>query len=82
MQTALTASEGSVTYATFEERSHRLSLYLRDIGTSEAVIALPFGIDYFVALHACMRCGLKAVPLDLSLPRDVLNEHLERLSDV
>ena len=35
---------------------------------SSVAIALPPGIDFVVALHACMRAGAVAVPLDLREP--------------
>jgi O-succinylbenzoic acid--CoA ligase len=40
----------------------------RGVGRGDRVaIALPAGPDFAVALHACLRCGAVAVPLDLRL---------------
>jgi acyl-CoA synthetase (AMP-forming)/AMP-acid ligase II len=30
-------------------------------------IALPFGLDFAVAVHACLRCGAVAMPIDMRL---------------
>ncbi len=59
---AVQTPDGSLSYAELEAAS-RVELPLGQ----RVVIALPPGVDFAVALHACLRSGSIAVPLDLRL---------------
>ncbi len=76
----LQTAEGTLSNVQLEERSASLSSGLRGYTGSNALIAVPFCIDYFVALHACMKSGVVACPIDLKLPRDMFLAQVERLS--
>ena len=76
----LQTAEGTLSNVQLEERSAALSSGLRGYTGCNALIAVPFCIDYFVALHACMKSGVVACPIDLKLPRDMFLAQVERLS--
>src|SRR4051795_1145849 len=60
---AVEAPDGSLTYAELLERARSVR-----IESSRVALALPPGIDFVVALHACWLCGVSAVPVDLREP--------------
>ena len=60
---AIDAPDGALTYAELLARARSVRI------TSERVaIALPPGLDFAVALHACLLAGACAVPVDLREP--------------
>jgi o-succinylbenzoate---CoA ligase len=68
--TALQAPAGSLTYAELHARAARAAGQIRARGAARGArvaIALPSGLDFAVALHACLLAGAVAVPLDLRL---------------
>jgi o-succinylbenzoate---CoA ligase len=77
---ALDTPAGSCTYAQLLARAGAASgaLAARGVGAGQRVaIALPAGLDFAYALHACMLLGAVAVPVDLRLSereRDRLTE--------
>jgi acyl-coenzyme A synthetase/AMP-(fatty) acid ligase len=79
-RTALQAPDGSLSFSRLEERSLRLSALLHTHRGCNALIALPFSSDYYVALLACMRSKVAACPVDLALPREMLSAQISRLS--
>ncbi|HVL94726.1 MAG TPA: AMP-binding protein [Solirubrobacteraceae bacterium] len=65
---ALECGGERVTYGELEERAAGAAGALAERGVragDRAAIALPAGLDFAVALHACGRLGAAAVPLDL-----------------
>jgi O-succinylbenzoic acid--CoA ligase len=63
---AVEADDGALTYA---ELLARASAGAASLGAAERVaIALPPGLDFAVALHACLLAGAAAVPVDLREP--------------
>jgi O-succinylbenzoic acid--CoA ligase len=67
---ALRTPEGSCTYAELLRRARRGAgeLAARGVAPGERVaIALPAGLDFVRALHACLLLGAVAVPVDLRL---------------
>jgi non-ribosomal peptide synthetase component F len=79
-QIMIHASEGGLSVAELEDRSSRLSARLQSHKGINALIAVPFSCDYYVALLACMKSRVTACPIDLSLPRDMLVAQMNRLS--
>ena len=77
---AIKCAEVDLTYIAFERSSKLLAARLRKYRGCDAVVAMPFGPEYFIALHACMRAGVTSLPLDLSLPDEMLKNQLHRLS--
>ena len=77
---AVRTSGGDLTYSDFDHRSRKLTKNLYKYRGMDAVVALPYGPAYFIALHACMRAGVTSLPLDLSLPDEMLRRHLSRLN--
>jgi o-succinylbenzoate---CoA ligase len=77
---ALDTPAGSCTYAQLRARAGAASgdLAARGVSAGQRVaIALPAGLDFAYALHACMLLGAVAVPVDLRLSereRDRLTE--------
>jgi o-succinylbenzoate---CoA ligase len=59
---AVEAGDGSITYADLLERARAAAGALRVGG--RVAIALPPGIDFAVALHACLLAGSPAMPVD------------------
>jgi O-succinylbenzoic acid--CoA ligase len=59
---AVETAAGSLTYAELEAASR---VQLRR--GARVAIALPAGLDFAVALHACLRSGAVAIPVDLRL---------------
>ena len=67
---AVQTSRGACTYEQLHERARAgaAELRARGIGLGERVaIALPAGLDFAYALHACLLLGAVAVPVDLRL---------------
>src|SRR5689334_795891 len=64
---AIDSRDGSLTYA---ELRRRASAFAASPGDRVA-IALPFGLDFAVALHACLLRGAVAMPIDGRLPEHV-----------
>ncbi len=60
---AVDTSEGSLTYAELLARARAVR-----IEASRVALALPPGLDFAVALHACLLRGATVVPLDLREP--------------
>ena len=58
---AVEAEDGALTYAT--ARARRAAAWAQRVA-----IALPPGLDFAVALHACLLAGAAAVPVDLREP--------------
>jgi acyl-coenzyme A synthetase/AMP-(fatty) acid ligase len=77
---ALQVRDGDVSYSRLEDRSLRMSALLQIHRGCNALIALPFSSDYYVALHACMRSKVISCPADLTLPREMLLAQMSRLS--
>src|SRR3954453_22375171 len=63
---AVEAGEGALTYAGLAQRARAGAAELA--GRERVAIALPPGLDFAVALHACLLAGAAAVPLDLREP--------------
>src|SRR5215203_2887746 len=61
--TAIDTPDGSLTYAELLERARGVR-----ITAPTVAIALPSGLDFVIALHACLLCGVAAVPVDLREP--------------
>jgi len=61
---AIDSPSGSLTYAALRERASSLAAAPGD----RVAIALPFGLDFAVAVHACLFRGAVAVPVDGRLP--------------
>jgi len=72
--------EGGVSISQLEARSNRLSTRLQSHSGCNALIAVRFSSDFYVALHACMRSNVTACPVDLTLPQDMLHAQVGRLS--
>jgi o-succinylbenzoate---CoA ligase len=67
---ALIAGHETLTWAELAERAGAVSAALAAQGAREGdrvAIALPAGIDFVATLHACLRLGAVAVPVDLRL---------------
>jgi O-succinylbenzoic acid--CoA ligase len=68
--TALDTPAGRCTYAQLLARAQRAAQALAGRGTrtgDRVAIALPAGLDFAYALHACLLLGAVAVPIDLRL---------------
>jgi O-succinylbenzoic acid--CoA ligase len=63
---AVEDADGALTYAELLARAGAGAASLA--GASRVAIALPPGIDFAVALHACLLAGAAAVPVDLREP--------------
>ena len=63
---AVEADDGALTYGELLARAGAGALELR--GAARVAIALPPGLDFAVALHACLLAGVAAVPVDLREP--------------
>jgi O-succinylbenzoic acid--CoA ligase len=61
---AIDSPSGSLTYAELRSATASLSAAPGD----RVAIALPFGLDFAVAVHACLLRGAVAVPIDERLP--------------
>jgi o-succinylbenzoate---CoA ligase len=69
-QIALETPGGSCTYAELLARAGVAAELLRERGAStgkRVAIALPAGLDFAYALHACLMLGAVAVPVDLRM---------------
>ena len=60
---AVESRDGALTYAELRTRASSFSAAPGD----RVAIALPFGLDFAVAVHACLRCGAVAMPIDMRL---------------
>jgi O-succinylbenzoic acid--CoA ligase len=69
---AVEDSEGALTYAELHARAAAGAVALA--GASRVAIALPPGVEFAVALHACLLAGAAAVPVDLREPSPRLAE--------
>lgn len=76
---AVRTSGGDLTYTALDRRSRKLAKNLHKYRGLDAVVALSYGPGYFIALHACMRAGVTSLPMDLSLPDEMLRTQLSRL---
>src|SRR3954453_22311325 len=63
---AVEAGEGALTYADLAQRARAGAAELA--GHERVAIALPPGLAFAVALHACLLAGAAAVPVDLREP--------------
>jgi O-succinylbenzoic acid--CoA ligase len=63
---AVEDSSGALTYGELRKRVRSASSLLE--GASRVAIALPPGLDFVVALHACLFAGAAVVPVDLREP--------------
>jgi O-succinylbenzoic acid--CoA ligase len=63
---AVEDSSGALTYGELRQRARSGSCLLE--GASRVAIALPPGLDFVVALHACLLAGAAVVPVDLREP--------------
>jgi O-succinylbenzoic acid--CoA ligase len=63
---AVDTEDGALTYAELHARARAAAIELR--GAQRVAIALPPGLDFAVALHACLLAGAAAVPVDLREP--------------
>ena len=63
---AVETEDGALTYAELHARARVAATELR--GAQRVAIALPPGLDFAVALHACLLAGAAAVPVDLREP--------------
>ena len=75
---AVDAPDAALTYAALDAASSTLAADLLAGGArpgDEVAIALGAGASFAVALHACLRAGLVAVPEDLRLPAERRAEH-------
>ena len=70
---AIEDHERALRYAELEARAGAGARELGVGAGARVAIALPPGIDFAVALHACMRAGAAAVPVDLRDPRASAN---------
>src|SRR3954453_7790285 len=61
---AVESPAGSLTYASLRDRASSFAASPGD----RVAIALPFGLDFAVAVHACLFRGAVAMPLDGRLP--------------
>src|SRR5690349_440966 len=61
---ALDSASGSLTYASLRSLASSLDAAPGD----HVAIALPFGLDFAVAVHACLLRGAVAVAIDGRLP--------------
>lgn len=69
---ALQTPRAALTYAELWGAARRGAAELTELGAARGervAIALPAGIDFAVALHACLLLGAVAVPIDLRLTR-------------
>ena len=73
---AIEAPEGSVTYAELLDRARRAAGALDVRPGARAAIALPPGLVFAVALHACLLTGAVAMPVD---PRLAAPERAARI---
>ena len=64
---AVEADDGALRYAELAARARAGAAELA--GHERVAIALPPGLDFAVALHACLLAGAAAVPLDLREPQ-------------
>lgn len=64
---AVEAEDGALTYAELVARAAPAAAALR--GAERVAIALPPGLEFAVALHACLLAGAAAVPVDLREPQ-------------
>ncbi|MEA2301763.1 MAG: o-succinylbenzoate---CoA ligase, partial [Solirubrobacteraceae bacterium] len=62
-RTAIETEAGSLTYAELDDAAAGVDLP----AGARVAIALPPGLDFAVALHACLGAGAVAVPVDLRL---------------
>ena len=67
---AIETPERSVSYRELDRLAGAGARELAVAPGSHVAIALPAGVDFAVALHACLRCGAVAVPVDLREPAD------------
>jgi O-succinylbenzoic acid--CoA ligase len=72
-RTALEDRERAVTYGELEALAAAGAGELGIAAGARVAIALPPGIDFAIALHACLRAGAAAVPIDLRDPRAALD---------
>jgi O-succinylbenzoic acid--CoA ligase len=63
---AVEAPDGALTYA---ELLARARAGAAEIAVERVAIALPAGLDFVVALHACLLAGAAAAPVDLREPQ-------------
>ena len=63
---AVETDDGALTYAELLARASAAAAGLR--GAERVAIALPPGLDFAVALHACLLAGVAAVPGDVREP--------------
>src|SRR6202034_4228543 len=66
---AVESPAGSLSYAQLDRLAGSGAHALAVAPGTRVAIALPPGIDFVVALHACLRAGAIAVPVDLRDPR-------------
>ncbi len=67
---AVRTPRGECTYAELRARAHAGAAELADRGVrsgERVALALPAGLDFVCALHACLLAGAVAVPVDLRL---------------
>ena len=60
---AIETPSGSLTYDELAERSSRVR-----VSAPRVALALPPGLDFAIALHACLQAGVEVVPVDLREP--------------
>lgn len=60
---AIETPSGSLTYEELEKRASSVR-----ISAGRVALAMPPGLDFAIALRACMRAGVDAVPVDLREP--------------
>src|SRR3954470_19183973 len=60
---AVETPQGSLTYDELDERAAAVR-----ISAPRVALALPPGLDFAIALRACMLAGVEAVPVDLREP--------------
>jgi O-succinylbenzoic acid--CoA ligase len=66
---AIETPRGSLTYDELDERAARVR-----IGAPRVAIALPPGLDFAIALRACLHAQVEAVPVDLREPTPRLGQ--------
>ena len=66
-RTAVETPDGSLSYAELERASGATAVALGVEAGARVAIALPGGVDFAIALHACLRAGAIAVPVDVRL---------------
>jgi O-succinylbenzoic acid--CoA ligase len=66
---AVESPAGALSYAELDRLAGIGARALAVAPATRVAIALPPGIDFVVALHACLRAGAVAVPVDLRDPR-------------